>query len=320
MIRHLKALPVIALALLLALPVAAQDGLSDDQLAALDRVIAAVNASETYQSYVHHAIETTTQELTLNVGGALIDASETEVLERTTFFTHDADGNPNLRGEFTATVSSKSLGANAPIEYKLNGEVRVVAGVVYLRATRESDDEASLPPMPDGWVIIENIDDWPALDILQLDDLFDNQDSPDIFSENVPDVLALAVDVTMTSETPDDGPAQDTVHITLNNDALTAALTLLINEEGTPDAGTAAYYAGMDDSSGWDMAFTLTETGDIASFTTDTRLSWTEFDISALTSDLPPGTLLDQTGQLIGEFEISSINADLTPVEAPIID
>ena len=320
MSRLLKILPVVALALIVAVPALAQGGLSDEQQATLDRLIAAVDASESYQSYSRHAVETTTQELTLNLGGTLMDATETEVVEKTAVFAYDDEGQVNIQGEFTATVTSQPLGAGAPFEYVLTGEVRLVSGVLYVRAERESENEASLPPMPEGWVIVESAEDWPALDVLELDDLLENQDSPDIFDASVPDVLALASDVSTSPGTLDDGTVVEVISLTLDKAALGDALSLLAADQEPLSPEVEAYYAGLDDVSRWDMVFSLSEAGDVVHFTSDTQLSWTEFDISILSSDLPPGTLLDQQGQLLGEFDITAINEPVEPVEAPVIE
>ncbi len=300
-----------------ALPVSAQGGrLPDDQQALVDRVLAAIAATESYASFVSDLTETTSNAMSVQLGGTPSTSADSYTIQQTTHYT-TADGQPNISTTATADVSSQAFGAAAPEQYTLHAETRVVDGVLYVNAQRETTTEASLPPMPDGWVVVRNASDWPALRILQLGDDLLNLDSPDLFDPNVPQLLKDATSATQADGTLDDGTPVTVITLTLTGHDLRRGLGDYMTAKD-PAPTTAVYYGSIDlDQSSWIMTFSLNDQDQIVAFTADASVIWTGFDLNAISPQTAKGTLLDQTTTLKGTYAIRGIGEPLEPVAAP---
>jgi hypothetical protein len=309
---------VMLILLAAALPVGAQDGrLPDDQQAMVDRVLAAITATETYTSFVSDLTETTANTMSIQMGGSASTAEDSYTVEQATHYTAGTDGQPNISTTATAQVSSLEFGAADPVQYTLQAEMRVVDGVLYVTAQREAAAEADLPAMPEGWVTVQDADAWPALRMLQLGDELLNLDSPDLFDQNVTLLLKEATSAAQTAGTLDDGTPVTVITLTLTGHDLRRGLGDYMAAKD-PSASTAVYYGGIDrDKSSWTMTFSLNDQDQIVAFTADASIVWTAFDINTISPQTAKGTLLDQTTTLKGTYQINAINAPLEPVAAP---
>jgi len=300
-----------------ALPVSAQGGrLPDDQQAMVDRVLASIAATERYTSFVSDLTETTTNTMTLDMGGSPATAAESYTIREVTHYTTGADGQPNIGTTAEATVSSQEFGSATPSQYGLQAEMRVVGGVLYVTARRDAPAGADLPAMPEGWVIVTSASEWPALRVLQLGDELLNLDSPDLFDPNVPLLLQQATGAAQASATLDDGTPVEVITLTLTGHDLRRGLGDYMAAKD-PSPSTAVYYGGIDlDQSSWIMTFSLNDRDQIVAFTADASIVWTGFELN-MSPQTPASTLLDQTTTLTGTYAIRSIAAPLEPVAAP---
>lgn len=309
---------VILLALAAVLPVGAQGGrLPDDQQAMVERVIAAINASESYTSFVSTVTETVSNTMTIHMGNSASTAEESYTIQQETRYSTGENGQPNSSTTATAQVSSLAFGSTERTQYTLQAEMRVVDGVLYVNAQREAPASADLSAMPEGWVIVQGADEWPALKVLQLGDELRNLDSPDLFDPNVPLLFKDATSAAQSAGTLDDGTPVEVITLTLTGQDLRRGLGDYMGAKD-PTASTAVYYGGIDlDQSSWTVVFSLNDQDQIVAFTADASIVWTGFDLNKMSPQTAKGTLLDQATVLKGTYQISDINAPLEPVAAP---
>jgi hypothetical protein len=107
--------------------------------------------------------------------------------------------------------------------YTITAESRLVDGVLYVNAERDAEDDAELDKMPEGWVQIENIDDWPALEGLGLETYLEAPYSWKLFDDM--DVPYLdPSEVWEESDTLENGTPVDVVTIIQKGEELKTAL------------------------------------------------------------------------------------------------
>lgn len=190
--------------MLLIVPIAsAQDGegLSDDELALLDRAIQAVEIRDTtYTSYIHNRHSTTSQSITVALGAL----TQTVVTLQTTDETITRIGqgeDQNVQSLITAQVENRQDDTILS-SFIMNAEVRIVDGTIYVQAWY---DEAGVnaPELPEGWVIVDDIAAYPAFSVLDLEGL--NSDGDTAITDN-PEMLRNAAS-SVSSELTEDGEA-----------------------------------------------------------------------------------------------------------------
>lgn len=311
---------MLALVLVLtgAIPARAQGGrLPADQQALLDRVLSGIAATEHYTSYVSTLVEKSSNTVSISAGDAALTSDKSYTIQMTTQYTTGTDGQPNISRSATADLSDLSFGAQEHISSTLKAELRVVDGVLYVQAQRESPAESTLPPLPTGWVIVKSGGEWPALEVLQLGDMLKNLGSPDLFDENTPRLLQEATRLSSGTGTLDDGTPVSQITLTLTGQDLRRGLGELMTA-GASSPSTVVYYGGIDlDQSSWEMVFSLNDQDQIVQFTVQAQVVWTDFDLHVIDPATAAGTLANQTYTLAGTYAVSSIDAPLGPVPAP---
>lgn len=245
----------------------------------------------------HRAITSvdTFEALTLDTGffafsttGAFeMTAASGSLLTMTTYYVQDES--PNVLAEYELTTE----------DFKINAETRFVDGNLYFQGQREvtTDDTEDIKPMPEGWVTVENIEDWPALDRLPLDTYFE---------ENVLFVLDEDWDLWLTEPTEtstdrgtaDDGTPADIVNIIWSGKDL---------EARWPEQ-TADDYQITDDSK-IEIIAAIDDEGRLIQY------AWSSDE--ELVKEDQTGNSFTQTSASVTNVIFTNINTPIEPVEAP---
>ncbi len=302
----------------------AQDAPGDEDRAALiEKVLAGIEALDQYQSYA------VTSELGWHqswTGGLNDQAMEGQSVEMARIETGTADLSgefPNIRHVVTVTSTQTLLNAPA-VETRLNGEIRVVDGELYVLASYETP-ATSAAAIPDGWTRIEDAQAfqvWPGLGMVMTPLAYLGDPPPKtsfrlwgLRIEDLPPILEAYV--TRATSAPidlDDGTTGEAITLTLNRDGVRAAgiffapadpVQQVIYDNVTTDPLTITFvFDGQGRLIGQDLIFDLT---------------LTDLDISAATG-APAGYTIDLTaGQSYG-LRLSAINEPQELIEAPQID
>ncbi|MBN1201844.1 MAG: hypothetical protein JXJ20_08320 [Anaerolineae bacterium] len=313
MSKLLKLSIIMLFALVAVLPTSAQGDLSDEEIALLEKVIAAVQAIDTHDTYMLHSVETSNNGSTIQSGDQIYETAEQETFDGTASIIR-GDNKNILTLIHTETSGSDSEGAE--YLYTITAEARFVDGVLYVNATREGESTAELDPMPDGWAIIEDLLGWPALDSLQLDDLLEDKED-DVF--DYPDILIAATSsVTSETGTDENGNPVERITITLDADGLkymVQEMSLIL--EGEEGQSTTTLFNLADDTSTMSSTITLDAEGNAIRRDARTNFIWTAADMTVLNPNVPAGTTLTGFMELTLMTEISGINEPLEPTTVP---
>ena len=311
----MRKIALIALVLLMlavmAASAAAQDGsgLSEEQRAQVRRAVRAASSMTDYADYVVHTHESSERTITIHSLGQTLTGHESVVRDAVTTYVSRNDGGQDIQALIEAEVESTEPSSLAPTAYTLSAEVRRVDGVLYVLASRETNVRTGLSIMPEGWIIVENVSEWPALQALDLGNYLDNSPQNSLLTD--PDTLinhAANVTVTPTSSSEETSP--DEITITLTGSGARAALQ--------DTSTTAALYLAADDASRVTLRVTVSADDRLIAQRSEMTLAWTGLDLNKLDSEIPANAA---TANIVLEtssfLEITQSGTDLGSIAAP---
>lgn len=302
--------------LIAAQPVRAQGtppgALTEDQIALIRRAGAAAQAAARAEAILTHTVETT--ETTLNVVslGQALTKQDRQTLDTTT--TRLRGETPNLVSYLRATVEGTDPAIPFPYQYTLEAEVRLVNGVLYVQAARESNTRVGLSDMPLGWIVVRDPAVWPALAALNLG-RFLRAESASLLE--YPDILAAhAADV--SEQVFQDGSR--TITIVLRDEGLKAAMADL-SAAGGSSAPLPGPYQVADPGAEVTLIAVLGADDALLRRESGTRLAWTGLDLHAMDSTIPSGAgRADAVLTAHTSIEITLLDpAAIEPVSAPAL-
>lgn len=321
-LRHAFTLIVLLALLIPAFSVVSAQGDGDltlEEQALIERVRAAILATDEYPAGVTITTATYINDVTINLGDTAYPGIVTTASTMTHTFTRDADGLPNSIALVTYDVAEDDANGNVQTYY-LNAEIRKVGGAVYVLATRNPAEDDALDPMPDGWLqataTIE--DDWPALIEIPLADWLREAEHLAVID---PDQLIVLDYVTHAAldgpVTLDDGIEANAVHIEVTGEALSALMTTMRLETGGADLSTV--YAQLTAASRWDTTFWLDADGRIVQYEFAIFTELADIDLVLLAPDAPPVSRFTQIQTYTLRSTITVFDTPIDPVAAPEI-
>lgn len=284
------------------------DGLTEEQLALLDRVFAARAQLETFESYLEESTGDESQALSITLEGQAFELLDSTAWQRTQTVIHAPEGK-NVDAQLSATVSSQGEEA-----FRVSAQARFVAGTLYVSAAYDEPSDA-LAPLPEGWIAVEDADAigevYPALAALQLGSIA--SDEPSTLLEDQERLRTTATDVTLEPITLEDGTSADQITVTLGRDAL---LTIIL--EDTDDPFQLGLFSALSEDSQATLRAVLDNGGRAVEVHTTIELSAQDIDAAALSpDDFPPGTLLSFSFVGVEEQRYRQIGEAFEPVSAP---
>jgi hypothetical protein len=290
--------------------VSAQDGLTAEQDALLERVLAARAVRDGYASYATSSHQTENRSISVTLGSVTQTVSEVQNLARTSMVVQGETD--NVSAMLNASVERHDVqpsGREIVTTYAVSGEARLVEDVLYLNAALDSGDGPEVPSVPDGWFEVKNPDDY---EYLKLSDL-----------ENVPSALddqeemrAAAADVTLESVMLEDGTTADQITITFDKDGL----SMIMNEPDQEiDPLTQALLDAISDDFEARIMVTLDADNNPLRVETLLTMNAVGVDAYALAPDqFPEGVTMDFHYERSETEDYSDVNAPVEPVSAPV--
>lgn len=310
--RLLMILVAVMLALLPA--ASAQDGLTEEEQALLDRVLAALQKVETYNSFQSSIEMTESQNLSISLlGQNQVQSSSTVTQIEATVIDVNGD-NPNVTGTAVATVNEAQ--DQVTTSYGIEAEFRFVDGVLYVNAAY-GEGAAGPLSLPEGWVTVDDLG-MAGLEPLALDevvgDLMDEEgDEDDNLLEKIQEIAEAATSVALTQEDMNGTPV-DVVTITFDwagiRDVLAGDARL---DESNP------FFAIFEQVQGdiASISLMLNENDEVVGYRFDFGVVLADLDLSQFTDEVPAGTMISidfSQGQL---STLSDINGTFEPITAP---
>lgn len=314
---NLKSFVLIAVLLALPISVFAQTP-SEEDMANVDRALAALEAAGTYSSYTVDQSDIAGNVLTITADGEELLKQEESTIEGFAYTLINGE-NPNISG--TGTVIATTIAGETESTSMINAELAVVDGVAYVNATYPVPD-ASLPALPEGWTAITEADTetYPGLDDLQLDKIFlATEGGPVPFVENFEGfaeaVHASAETVVVGEATLADGSTGEMITISMSGEAL--GQFVILDEESAANPVAVAISENLSEDSYGLLAVSLDADGNLSNVTLNFGFITTEIDAASLSAELPAGALVVLELSTISTVNFSGINETYTPVEAP---
>jgi hypothetical protein len=310
MIKRLAGATLLIAALVSAgVPAWAQEGgdFTDEELALLAHFF---DLRETFDSY-----ESLTEDVSgisrSEVSFALDDQTQTvgtrvEWQRRATWL--QSGGEKNVRADITASVEKKDLsGAQS---FVITAEARLVDGLLYVNAAYETP-APDLPPLPEGWIMADDMAASDAYDYLQLDDFRDRS----VLLDDEELVKRTVSSVTLEQQ-------EDRQDITLRIDRDGLALVMSASSSSEIDPALAALlYSQLSADSVATMTLWLAEDGTPLQFESRVYQEMSGVDPNAIApGQFPDGVTMEMVIETNRLETYSEINAPQEPVTAPEVE
>lgn len=304
---------ILLMVLSMALPIVSQaqddgDGLSEEEIALIDRIVGIDALVDEYSSYAVNSFESETT--TINYGGE-------------TFFSAGQlirDGYVLNDGETENVAYHGVLTYTEDAAYAIEGDVLRVDDVVYVNAAyTESEDGAE--PLVEGWQTIATVEEISlALEEFGLDDMFDDEEETALLTDKEA-LVEHASSVTLAEqvETEIDGKTVLLEQITLlveGEDFLPFYLSILDEDAQTNPIIQVIFSEGL---TGYMSVVALfDEDGDIYLVQADIEMDHLGVDAFAVLPDVfNEGETVDFEGAFSITRIYTDINGEFDPIEAP---
>ncbi len=294
--------------------VQAQGGLSDEELALLDRVIEARMQYETWTGYSEQASGVDMSSFTMSLGENNTSRSETTSWSRTASVII-GETSDNVQAEVGVVYSYEDVTTGeetVTTQYDISGELRVVDGVVYVKAAY-NEATPDVPEVPEEWVTISSEDDlalYPTFEGFQIDDLLD-KDTLDESLENLEQLRTIASEVVLETDTLEDGRPVEIIAVQLDNEGIAEFL----GEDVSDNVILSALLETGNNSA--TLSFWLLADGTIYEMDSMLHLEGIGLDGHSISENLPEGVVLDMVMEL-GEYATYSPLAEAgEPAVAP---
>lgn len=293
----------------------AQDGgLTDEQIAMLDRVYTAVDHRDNYTSFNLDIQETRTQSMDISVGGPsfTIEQAVSRTETRTTLRADEQENSQSL-----VTLDFAENGLDGQTAYVMEAEIRVVDGVLYLNATY-SEATPDLPNLSPGWQAFDQVDSIPSIfNELDLNGYLE-EDEDDPFDDREL-IERIVSDISVEASETVDGTPVDVITFTIEGDGMREFMAASADEEEAAENPFIGVYAS--DATVGAVVYTIALDADNNAL--EVSIEWSisveEFDVSTVSDQFPPDTILSLELSNARQETVTDINADLEPAVAPEI-
>lgn len=299
-----------------AVPAKAQGGLSDEQVALLERVVAAVQKVDEYSSYVNTETSTLSLDGSVSIATFTQELLRVQSLEKTTSYILGDNPNALVVGTYSLEESEEAGSTSASV---VDFEARYVDGTFYL-ATEVVEGDAAEAGLPEGWVSGEEAEEYDIFDDINLDGLLervgavepdDESDSP---LEDLEVLEKVTTDVVAEEITLEDGTTATAITISMDFvTLLTEAPESFGGEE--PDEASLALFSAFEGST-VEAVVILGEDDNPIGYEMSFEGSLVDFDAAVISPQAAGGTL-NLNFSFGQSSELSQVNEELEPVAAP---
>lgn len=306
---------VAALLMTLLPAVSAQDGLTEEEQALLERVTTALQAVETYTSFQSTTTLTETQNIDVSLLGQQVTQTGTSVVEINATVIDPNGDNPNVSGTAVATVNE--VENDTTVDYVLEAEFRFVDGVLYVNAQYANGTTGPMT-LPEGWVTVDDVE-MAEFEVLNLDEVVgdmmrqDDEDENDNLLDAIGKVAEAATSVTLTEEEMD-GTAVDVVTITFD----WVGIRDVLAEDNPPDESNP-FFAIIEQMEGdiASISLALDENDQVVGYRFNFGVTVADIDLSQFTEEVPAGTMISIDFSQEQTATLTDINGTFEAVTAP---
>ncbi|RMF82159.1 MAG: hypothetical protein D6737_02835 [Chloroflexi bacterium] len=301
-------LTLLMVILLASLPARAQENLSTEERALIDRVIVALDAVATYDSYVatQQTQESTT--ITLKNGAAPLQTQTTNTSSEATLTVTRGD---NEQARRVVTLSQQRNDESI----MLTGELRLVDGVLYAMLDRIDQDEIT----DNRWRIIENTNITGIFGVLDPAGFLETvRGTQSAIAADMEFLSAFISSVEQTMIEDNDGNPIEVITLSVNAGALSSFFVAsTLAEGGQPQA---TIFDFLSDTSGQQMVVFLDAQGRLVQTVNTTILEANDRNAQLIFPQAREEMTVDFQSTTAEITQISRINEMLEPVAIPEVD
>ena len=213
--RKIIVLMVVVAVFAVMMPVEAQDGLSAEEIALVDRAIAASDAHDELGSYQLSGGEESNLDMSLALQGQEIAFGENYEITTEGYYLYDGEIESISA---TSELVFNSNGPDGEVNFSITADLIGIGATLYVNAELV-DGENPDGGLEEGWLTIESADEIPlALDNFGLDDFFD--DSEDDPAKDRDQIISHASSVTLEKDELDNGTPVEVITVLIDGDNL----------------------------------------------------------------------------------------------------
>lgn len=238
--RKMIVLLLVVAVFVIIMPVGAQDGLSDEEIALIDRVLDASDPDEAFDSYQFERGEERVLDMTLSFAGQ--DIAFNESYEVTTEGYYKYDGAIES-GNATSELMVFTSNPDGEVSFSMTADVIGVDEALYVNAT-VVDGINPADDLGEGWLTITSADEIPvALEDFGFDDFFDDEEEDeDDPTEDRELLISLASTVTLEESELENGTPVELITMLIDGDNLLEFFAELSKEDDGDNPFTQAIY------------------------------------------------------------------------------
>jgi hypothetical protein len=304
-LRQLTAVVILTALLLSAAPLAAQDGLSEEELALVQRYLDAVDMVREHNSYIDTRTETQTQIVQAISEGVVVQEEETSKVEESITTVIRGD-NPGGSRQLTVTTTDAD-----GITTVVAVELRFVDGILYGKANYvEGEGEADFPDEfveldPEAESVFSDFD----LDSFARAVLGERDEENPLLN---PDLLVTFVDSASSSQDELDGETVEVITLMIPTSRLYDML-LESDPESFGDPQSAALFGFITEEGGAQITLYLDEQGRALANEVTATIILRDIPLTTLNPNGTEGITLDFNIVQSQSATLSQINEELPP-------
>jgi hypothetical protein len=234
------------------------------------------------------------------------------------------DGSESHQWIFTRITTQNDNGD--AISYTAEGEIRIVDGVIYGKATYLTSS-GDVPSLPEDWVIITTSDDYDVFDTIPLENFIEDEEDNDDSWEEFGPFLNTDVDpeftISQEENSLDDGTPIDLITVVGGEAAFMESFQLDMDEAAADgeesDPFDTLFATALSDDSYIRLEYGIGAKGELLYRTFDSRFMVVEADMAALSEDYQIGSLFSIDLQSITQRIVVSFDTGLAPIEPPAL-
>ncbi len=293
-------------------PVNAQDGLSDEEIALIDRAIAAGDALDDLDSYEFNISEARNINMSISVQGQDLLFNQGFALTTNGYYVY-VDDVDQVTANSEMIVNS--IDPDGAVSYTLTTEAISLDEVLYVNATLV-EGEYTDGDIPEGWITIESAEDIPpVLEDFGFDDVFDDGEEEDPIQDREK-LISYASSVTAEADELDDGTPIEVISIVIEGENLAEFFTEIFSADSDDDPMTQAF-SNSDIQGDILIVVALDEDDTVVGTAFIMNMIIESVDLTGV-PDLPEGTTMSMDAVFTEITEYSNLDGDLPALEAPV--
>jgi hypothetical protein len=302
--------------------------LSEEDTALLERIFSALDNHQTLTSYVEKFSQERNLEISvISITGNsdlmaedsnLDQTSTTSIyIERDSYFIREND-QPNILSDVyvkTHVVSSAPPNFTNTLDYEVDGEVRLVEGMLYVQADYTdsvSAAELDLPAFPADWVVINETENWEEI-FWDLNLQYYLNQNTDPFIVRGEALTSLIQDISLESTALEDGTSVDLIQVTLGGEGIIDVFSYLTGIEKSNQFFPAFFALGNT------AVYTFTLGADNSLYAISAEIhAQNNVNLNQVDPRNMSGLLALSTTDFTRTITYSEINVSREPVEIPV--